>query len=202
MYLGQFPTLPQWLLLAGLFQPSVINFLGWFLLLHQSLRSGKNNLKLKNTQTFQWSIRRTFADFSEAWFYGNELVGGLVILGVLTDWFVNINHITNGSGLVPDILMRQMIASAVGVFLYRKHFAEEGWYPTFMPLVSIVPGVILMTGGGFWLSLAIAVLAGISAAPVGNYIAKRLPPFVPGAVGFVSGMAVVTILLSAVLHTF
>ena len=51
-------------------------------------------------------------------------------------------------------------------------------------------------------SLAIAVLAGISAAPVGNYIAKRLPPFVPGAVGFVSGMAVVTILLSAVLHTF
>lgn len=95
-----------------------------------------------------------------------------------------------------------MVASAVGVFLYRKHFAEEGWYPTFMPLVSIVPGVILMMGGGFWLSLTIAVLAGISAAPVGNYIAKRLPPFVPGAVGFVSGMAVITILLSAVLHTF
>ena len=70
-----------------------------------------------------------------------------------------------------------------------------------MPLVSIVPGVILMMGGGFWL-LTIAVLAGISAAPVGSYIAKRLPPFVPGAVGFVSGMAVVTILLSAVLHTF
>ncbi|HAP4713829.1 hypothetical protein [Enterococcus faecalis] len=158
--------------------------------------------KIENTQTFQWSIRRTFADFSEAWFYGNELVGGLVILGVLTDWFVNINHITNGSGLVPDILMGQMIASAVGVFLYRKHFAEEGWYPTFMPLVSIVPGVILMMGGGFWLSLTIAVLAGISAAPVGSYIAKRLPPFVPGAVGFVSGMAVLTILLSAVLHTF
>ena len=75
--------------------------------------------------------------------------------------------------------MGQMIASAVGVFLYRKHFAEEGWYPTFMPLVSIVPGVILMMGGGFWLSLTIAVLAGISAAPVGSYIAKRLPPFVP-----------------------
>ena len=33
-----------------------------------------------------------------------------------------------------------------------------------MPLVSIVPGVILMMGGGFWLSLTIAVLAGISAA--------------------------------------
>ena len=47
-----------------------------------------------------------------------------------------------------------------------------------MPLVSIVPGVILMMGGGFWLSLTIAVLAGISAAPVGSYIAKRLPPFV------------------------
>ena len=84
-------------------------------------------------------------------------------------------------------------------FLYRKHFAE-GWYPTFMPLVSIVPGVILMTGGGFWLSLAIAVLAGISAAPVGNYIAKRLPPFVPGAVGFVSGMAVVTICQPFCIH--
>ena len=76
--------------------------------------------KIENTQTFQWSIRRTFADFSEAWFYGNELVGGLVILGVLTDWFVNINHITNGSGLVPDILMRQMIASAVGVFFIEN----------------------------------------------------------------------------------
>ena len=76
--------------------------------------------KIENTQTFQWSIRRTFADFSEAWFYGNELVGGLVILGVLTDWFVNINHITNGSGLVPDILMGQMIASAVGVFFIEN----------------------------------------------------------------------------------
>lgn len=185
-------------------------FVGWIVsaICHQlpwmvpSAQKRQKQPKIENTQTFQWSIRRTFADFSEAWFYGNELVGGLVILGVLTDWFVNINHITNGSGLVPDILMGQMIASAVGVFLYQKHFAEEGWYPTFMPLVSIVPGVILMMGGGFWLSLTIAVLAGISAAPVGSYIAKRLPPFVPGAVGFVSGMAVVTILLSAVLHTF
>ena len=66
------------------------------------------------------------ADFSEAWFYGNELVGGLVILGVLTDWFVNINHITNGSGLVPDILMRQMIASAVGVFFIENISLKVG----------------------------------------------------------------------------
>ncbi|HDU8556253.1 TPA: hypothetical protein RHK00_001350 [Enterococcus faecalis] len=148
-------------------------------------------------------------NFTEGEFYGGLFTTLFLLIGGLIAWQLYRKNskwqgfaIAGGSGLVPDILMGQMIASAVGVFLYRKHFAEEGWYPTFMPLVSIVPGVILMMGGGFWLSLTIAVLAGISAAPVGSYIAKRLPPFVPGAVGFVSGMAVVTILLSAVLHTF
>ena len=47
MYLGQFPTLPQWLLLAGLFQPSVINFLDG------SFRSeAAKQPKIENTQTF------------------------------------------------------------------------------------------------------------------------------------------------------
>lgn len=159
-------------------------------------------MRQEDTETFLWSIRRTLADFSEAWFYGNELIGVFVIVGVITDWLININHITNGSGLVPEILMGQMIASSVGILLYRKRYAEDGWYPTFMPLVSTVPGMILMMGGGIWISLATGVLSGIMAAPVGSYLAKRLPSYMPGAVGFVSGMTIVTILVSAILNSF
>ncbi|GGP10791.1 hypothetical protein [Oceanobacillus neutriphilus] len=160
-----------------------------------------NTTVTQNTETFFWSIRRTLADFSEAWFYGNELVGVFVIVGVMLDWLINIEHITNGSGLVPEILMGQIVASSVGVLLYRKRFEEQGWQPTFMPLVSTVPGVILMMGGGIGIALISAVLSGIMSAPVGDYISKRLPDYVPGAVGFVSGMTIVTILVSAVMHT-
>lgn len=158
--------------------------------------------KHEDTFSFSWSMRRTFADFSEAWFYGNEWVGLAVLIGVLIDWFLNINHITNGSGLVPDIIMGQMIASAVGIFVYRHRFTEDGWYPTFMPLVSTVPGVILMMGGGFWVSIISGIFAGIMSAPVGEYIANKLPNYFPKAVGFVSGMTIVTILLSAILQAF
>lgn len=158
--------------------------------------------KQEDTFSFSWSMRRTFADFSEAWFYGNEWIGLTVLVGVLIDWFLNINHITNGSGLVPDIIMGQMIASAVGIFVYRHRFTADGWYPTFMPLVSTVPGVILMMGGGFWFSIISGILAGIMSAPVGEYIANKLPDYFPKAVGFVSGMTIVTILLSAILQAF
>lgn len=167
-----------------------------------SIERSKLPQKQEDTFSFSWSMRRTFADFSEAWFYGNEWIGLTVLIGVMVDWFLNINHITNGSGLVPDIVMGQMIASSVGIFAYRHRFTEDGWYPTFMPLVSTVPGVILMMGGGFWFSIISGVLAGIISAPVGEYIANKLPNYFPKAVGFVSGMTIVTILISAILQAF
>ncbi|MGO2083714.1 hypothetical protein [Vagococcus sp.] len=167
-----------------------------------AIERAKAPMKEEDTLSFSWSIRRTFADFSEAWFYGNEWIGLAVLIGVLLDWLLNIEHINNGSGMIPNIVMGQMIASAVGIFLYRHRFTDEGWYPTFMPLVSTVPGVILMAGGGFWFSIIVGVLSGVFSAPVGDYIAKRLPAYVPKAVGFVSGMTIVTIMVSVIMQAF
>lgn len=167
-----------------------------------AIARAKEPMKEEDTFSISWSIRRTFADFSEAWFYGNEWIGIAVLIGVLLDWLLNIEHINNGSGLIPNIVMGQMIASAIGIFLYRHRFTDEGWYPTFMPLVSTVPGVILLAGGGFWFSIIVGVLSGVFSAPVGDYIAKGLPDYVPKAVGFVSGMTIVTIIVSVIMQAF
>lgn len=167
-----------------------------------AIERNKMPQKEEDTFSFKWSIRRTLADFSEAWFYGNEIVGLFVLTGVLIDWFVNIDHITNGSGMVPEIVLGQIIASATGVLLYRKQFETDGWAPTFMPLVSTVPSVILMFSSGFLHTVLLGLLAGILSAPVGSYIARNLPDYVPKAVGFVSGMTVVTIIIGAVFQLF
>src|SRR5699024_10254715 len=87
-----------------------------------------------------WFVRRVFADFSEAQFYGNEIAGAFLIIGVLLDLFLSQDQAVYGSHkLVGAVLLSQFVGSSTGVFLYADKFKNCGWYPTFVPVVSVGP---------------------------------------------------------------
>ena len=124
----------------------------------------------------RWSVRRTFADFSEPMFYGSEIVGSMMVAGVLVDYLINHDHVANGGGaLLPAILLSQFAASGTGVFLYASKWEEYGWFGTFIPVVSVGPFCVLTYGGNIGVALLGGVLGGILCGPVAHTISLHLP---------------------------
>lgn len=115
------------------------------------------------------------ADFSEAQFYGTELASAGLILGTLLSWVLNPAHPALGTGLLPAILLSQILTSSMGVFLYYERWRELEWYPTFVPLVSVAPATVLAFGGTMQSILAGAVLGAIAGPLVAQYVIGRLP---------------------------
>ncbi|WP_197073453.1 hypothetical protein [Clostridium polynesiense] len=146
-----------------------------------------------------WFLRRVAADFSEAQFYGNEIAGLMVIVGVTIDWLLNFNHGVYGSGVIPAILLSQIVASAVGVFLYFDKFRKGGWYATYVPVVSVGPACVLMFGGTIPVALVSGVLGGIIGAPVAEYFARKVPEDFHTTIANVTSMGVSTIVVSMVI---
>ena len=146
-----------------------------------------------------WAVRRAFADFSEPQFYGNELAGLFVVAGVLVDSVVNVNHPAYGSGVVPGILLSQFVAAGVGIFLYSQKFKDQGWYATYVPVVSAAPGTVLLLGGTLPVAILAGVLGGIIGAPLAEYLYSRLPEGYHITIGNVASMAITTIMVSIVI---
>ncbi|XCP86090.1 hypothetical protein ABXS75_04585 [Roseburia hominis] len=133
----------------------------------------------------QWAVRRTFADFTEPMFYGNDVAGAMMVLGVLVDYLINHDHVANGAGaLLPAILLSQFVASGTGVFLYTSKYEEYGWVGTFIPVVSAAPFCVLTHGGSIGVAVLAGVIGGVFCAPVGHLISERVPkgihPFFAG----------------------
>lgn len=139
-----------------------------------------------------WFSRRVLADFSEAQFYGNELASAGLLLGTLLSWILNPLHPAYGSGLLPAILLSQVVASAVGVLLYQHAWREYGWYPTFVPVVSIAPATVLIFGGTMQSILAGAILGAVAGPPVAQFIIRTLPNHWQPYIGNTFSMALCT----------
>ena len=122
-----------------------------------------------------WFGRRVLADFSEAQFYGNEWASAGLLLGTLISWALNPMHPALGTGLLPAVILSQVLTSAVGVLLYYERWRDLGWYPTFVPLVSVAPAMALAFGGTMQSILLGAVLGAILAPPVAQFVIDRLP---------------------------
>ena len=122
-----------------------------------------------------WFGRRVLCDFSEAQFYGNEYASAGLILGTLLTWVLNPLHPALGSGLLPAILLSQILASAVAVFLYYERWRELEWYPSFVPVVSVAPAAVLTFGGTLQSIIVGAVLGAIAGPPVAQFVIDRLP---------------------------
>ena len=135
--------------------------------------------KAMNIRTPQWFLRRVFADFSEAQFYGNEIAGALVVIGVSLDWILNSQHPGYGSGVLPAMLLSQFVAAAVGIWLYTDKYIASGWYATFVPVVSVGPACVLMFGGDISVALFSGVVGGIIGYSYRGSAGRRDDPDIP-----------------------
>lgn len=142
-----------------------------------------------------WGLRRVLADFSEAPFFGNEWASLGLISGALLAYSLNPMSPAYGSGLLPQLIGAQALTSALGVIIWRRQWMLRGWYPTYIPLVSVVPAAVL-TYGGSWLVIASSALLGaLIAPPLACAIAKRLPTDMHAFIANVLSMAISTLLV-------
>ncbi|MBN2991864.1 hypothetical protein JWR97_11295 [Pseudomonas cedrina subsp. fulgida] len=142
-----------------------------------------------------WSLRRVLADFSEAPFFGNELASLGLLAGVLLAYALNPLSPAYGSGLVLPLIGAQALTSTLGVVVWRKQWIKRGWYPTYVPLVSVVPAAVLTHGGSWTVMTLSALLGALIAPPLACAIAARLPPHVHPYIGNVTSMALSTLMI-------
>lgn len=142
-----------------------------------------------------WSIRRVLADFSEAPFFGNEWASLGLIVGALLAFTLNPLSPAYGTGLLPQLLAGQALTSALGVLIWRRQWIARGWYPTYVPLVSVVPAAILTYGGDWQVIASSALLGALIAPPLACALAQRVPGHMHGFIGNVLSMAISTLLI-------
>lgn len=146
-----------------------------------------------------WTLRRVLADFSEAPFYGNEWASVGMLAGVLLAYALSPLSPAYGSGLLLPMLAAQALTSLVGVIVWRRQWQKRGWYPTYVPLVSVVPAAVLTYGGDFTVMIASALLGALTAPPLACAIAQRLPKYLHPYIGNVLSMAISTLVILPVI---
>lgn len=142
-----------------------------------------------------WVLRRILADFSEAPFFGNELASLGLLAGVALAFLINPHSPAYGSGLLPALMGGQLLSAAIGVLLWRKQWIRLGWYPTYIPLVSVVPAAILTLGASMSVILPSALLGAVIAPPFATAMAARLPKYMHPYIANVLSMAISTLLI-------
>ncbi|MCW2270151.1 hypothetical protein M2153_002878 [Pseudomonas sp. JUb96] len=142
-----------------------------------------------------WTLRRVLADFSEAPFFGNEWASLGLLSGVLLAYAISPGGPAYGSQLVIEIIAGQSLASFIGVLVWRHKWRSLGWYPTYIPIVSVVPAAVLALGGSWQVIVLSAILGALMAPPLAHAISQRLPSHMHGYIGNVSSMAVCTVLI-------
>lgn len=145
-----------------------------------------------------WTARRVLADFSEAPFYGNEWASLGLLAGVILAYALNPLSPAYGSGLLLHLLAAQALTSFLGVIIWRRQWQKRGWYPTYVPLVSVVPAAVLTYGASMSVIVASALLGALVAPPMACAIAQRLPPYLHPYIGNVLAMAISTVLIMPV----
>ncbi|TFY95110.1 hypothetical protein DYL61_05400 [Pseudomonas nabeulensis] len=143
----------------------------------------------------RWTLRRVLADFSEAPFFGNEWASFGLLVGVFAAYALNPLSPAYGSGWLPHLVAGQTLTSLLGILLWRRQWRERGWYPTYVPLVSVVTAAVLTYGGSPLVIGVSAVLGALIAPPLACAIAGRLPAYMHPYIGNVLSMAVSTALI-------
>ena len=145
-----------------------------------------------------WFIRRVLADFTEGPFYGNELASVGLLLGCVISWFMNPAHSAYGSMLLPEILLSQFLTSAIATYLYFDKWVEGG-FPTFVPVFSVAPAVVLFFGGTPQSIIVGAVLGAVFCPPVAAMVNSRLPDGWCPVIGNTFSMGLCTTIIVAAL---
>lgn len=146
-----------------------------------------------------WLSRRILADFTEAQFIGNEWASAGLLAGTVISYLLNPAMAGNVGHLLPALLTSQVLTAALSVALWYRQWATYGWYPTFVPVVSIAPATVLAFGGSVQAIVAGAVLGALVGPPFAAAVARRLPPDFHPFIGNVVSMAVSTATIVTVL---
>lgn len=137
-----------------------------------------------------WTIRRIFADFTEAPFFANELASIGMLGGVLLMFLLNPDLVALGAGLLPQLLFAQVLTAAIGIVVWRHLYRGGGWAPTYISLVSVAPASVL-TFDGSALSIVVGAVGGALLCPViARPISARLPRDYHPFIGNTTSMAV------------
>lgn len=142
-----------------------------------------------------WALRRVLADFSEAPFFGNEWASIGLLAGVLLAYAMNPLAPAYGSGLLLPLIAGQALTSLAGVVIWRRQWIAHGWYPTYVPLVSVVPAAVLTYGGGMTVVVSSALLGASIAPPLARALSCRMPSHLHPYLGNVLSMAISTLLI-------
>jgi hypothetical protein len=138
----------------------------------------------------QWLVRRALADFTEPQFYGNEWASLGLLTGVILEFCLNPSSPMYGTGQLPAVLMAQFIAAVLGILVFRKQWEDKGWYPTFIPIVSVAPAIVLTFGASPLVIAVAGVLGALVAPPLGAWLSKALPPDFHPFIGYVMSMTI------------
>ncbi len=139
-----------------------------------------------------WILRRALADFSEAQFFGNEWASAGVIAGALAGWLTVPNVVAYGTGLMLPILAAQAAGALIAVGVWRRQWDREGFYPTFVPIVSVATAAVLTLGRAPVAVLAAVVLGALIGPPLAAWISHRVPQGWHPYIGNVASMALTT----------
>lgn len=143
-----------------------------------------------------WILRRVLADFSEVMFFGNEWASLGLLGGVLLAYLLSPVSPAYGSDLVPELIAGQALASLLGILIWRRHWISLGWYPTYLPIVSIVPVALMTYGGQLSVILWSALLGATILPPLAIAITLRLPDDLHVHIGCALAMALGTLVLN------
>ncbi|WP_433144214.1 hypothetical protein ACQPZ8_50055 [Actinomadura nitritigenes] len=144
------------------------------------------------TATLFWVPRRILADFTEAHFYGSEWAGAGLLIGCVLQFLLNPAGPAYGSGLLPQMIAVQVLTAACGVTLWRARWSAAGWYPTFVPVVSVAPATVTAFDGTLLPSVAGALLGAVAAPPLAAALARWLPAHVHPMVAYTASMGICT----------
>lgn len=135
-------------------------------------------------------IRRLFVAFSEPMYIGNEFVGIAIILGTLFSWFLNPQHTCYGGGILPELIMSELLTGAIAIYFYWDKWKERGYYPTFAPVVSVGPTMAVMYGANIAIIIIGVVLGAIITPAIADRFTSKLPSHWHPVVGNTGAMTV------------
>jgi len=141
------------------------------------------------------------ADFTDAQFIGNEWASAGLLFGTVVSYLLNPLLAGSVGDVLPTLLGAQILTAALSVVLWHRQWAEYGWYPTFVPVVSIAPATVLAFGGTLQSVVVGAALGALIGPPFAAAVARRLPldfhPFIGNVISMACTTTLVVTALSA-----
>ena len=145
-------------------------------------------------------LRRMLADYSEPMYVGNEIAGGALIVGSLLTWALSPMQPFYGTGWFPACILSQIITGAVAIFVYWDQWLDNDFFPTFVPIVSVAPAMVLAFGPTLPVIIISAILGGIACPACAKMINDKIPSHWNGMVGSTASMAICSFVVYAVMY--